>query len=519
MQTSHASAGLSDPRVTSDVKHVEIGLTDKSDSARFAAAWLAERGITGALVLVCGDEFGSIGGVPGSDSLMMVDELSRAPVVSVGVEPAGLPRGVVGLGGGPRRLVALLDDQLTRRASHRVPQVDPDPAWVLPLPAGRAAERVAATLGALGNGWAASRASSEEDDEASSPLFLVAGVYDEADHLLPGPNWSGLELERADEEHAEPRLLDLRAGVLARGTGEHSRLRSVRFVSAATPHAMALRAESPLSGLRSGHALAPPAAGVKYHHEERTDSELAATTSAEQTIAVAARDDVFDVGHRRVLERIAAWSAGGKGVAHLEEAAHRLVDVETLGFDALLAEHRAAWARRWATAEVSIEGDPGAELAARFAVFHLLACARDADDAAVGARGLTGDAYGGHVFWDADVFVLPALCAIAPGAARAMLEYRIRRLPAARAHAKASGRSGARFPWESAASGDEVTPVAAHGIHGEAIPILTGLYEEHIVADVAWAATRYVQWTGDEAFLDGAGGALSPRPPATGRAG
>ena len=499
------SAGLADPRVTSDVKHVEIGLTDKSDSARFAATWLAERGITGALVLVCGDEFGPIGGVPGSDSLMMVDELARATVVSVGVEPAGLPRGVVGLGGGPERFTSLLDSQLARRGAHRVPQVDPDPAWVLPLPAGRSGERVAAALGALGNGWAGSRASIEEDEERSSPLFLVAGVYDEEDHLLLGPNWTNLELERSEEEPAGQRLLDLRTGVLARVPGGRSGLRSVRFVSAARTHAIAMRAEAPHSRLRNGSALAPPSGSVEYRDQEGPDCSLANTASAGRAIAVAARDEVFDTGQRRVLERLGGWSAGPADATNLENAASRLVGLQSLGFDALLAEHREAWARRWAAAEVSIEGDPEAELAARFAVFHLLACARDIDEAAVGARGLTGDAYGGHVFWDADVFVLPALCAISPGAARAMLEYRIRRLPAARENARVSGHSGARFPWESASSGDEVTPTKVRGAHGEVIPILTGRHEEHIVADVAWAATRYARWTGDESFLEGAG--------------
>ena len=108
---------LADARITSDVKHVEIGLTDKSDSARFAAGWLAERGITGALVLIGGDEFGRIGGVAGSDSLMAVDAFARAAVVSVGLEPAGVRPPVVHLGGGPARFDKLLDEQLARRAS------------------------------------------------------------------------------------------------------------------------------------------------------------------------------------------------------------------------------------------------------------------------------------------------------------------------------------------------------------------------------------------------------------------
>src|SRR5690606_14810018 len=142
-------------------------------------------------------------------------------------------------------------------------------------------------------------------------------------------------------------------------------------------------------------------------------------------------------------------------------------------------------------AEVSIEGAPDDQLAARFAVFHLLSSAPDTGEAAVGPRGMTGHAYGGHVFWDADVYVLPALAAIRPRAARAMLEYRIRRLPAACRRAVRLGLRGARFPWESATDGTEVTPRFGMDLHGERIPIRTGDQEEHIVADVAWAACTY----------------------------
>ena len=105
-----------------------------------------------------------------------------------------------------------------------------------------------------------------------------------------------------------------------------------------------------------------------------------------------------------------------------------------------------------------IEGDPELQLAVRFAIFHLLASAPDDGEAAVGARGLTGSAYRGHVFWDTDVYVLPMLAATHPHAARAILEYRVRRLPAAIQAAKRHRRAGARFPWESARSGGDVTP-------------------------------------------------------------
>jgi trehalose/maltose hydrolase-like predicted phosphorylase len=104
------------------------------------------------------------------------------------------------------------------------------------------------------------------------------------------------------------------------------------------------------------------------------------------------------------------------------------------------------------------------------------------------------------VFWDADVFVLPFLAATHPPAARAMIEYRVRRLPAAIAAARAEGHRGARFAWESAATGDDVTPTSARDRAGHVVPIRTGRDEIHIVADVAWAACHYADWCGDASF-------------------
>jgi trehalose/maltose hydrolase-like predicted phosphorylase len=496
--------GLSDPRITSDVKHIEIGLTDKSDSARFAASWLAEKGITGALVLIAGDEFGPIGGVTGSDSLMMVDELERALVVSVGIEPTGVPERVLHLGGGPERFLGLLAAQLERRAVRRVPQIDPDPAWVFTLPTGRAQTRVAEALATLGNGLTATRGSEEEDEQDSSPLFLVSGVYGHDARLLPGPQWSGLELAGDRGGLAERRSLDLRTATLFREGGSDG-MRSFRFVSAASPHVMALRAEAPEGKLEPGDPLRAPDDVVEFERADRAGVSLARTGEGDRAVAVAARDHLGTVEDRHLIERLVAWVAAPPNVASFDDACERLAEAEVRGFDELLAEHRETWARCWKDAEVVIEGDSESELAARFAVFHLLSTAAESGEAAVGARGLTGDAYAGHVFWDADVFVLPALAAIRPAAARAMLEYRLRRLPAARAAAAAGGLRGARFPWESADDGSDVTPRVAKGPHGEVIPIASGPHEEHIVADVAWAAVHYASWTGDAGFLAGAG--------------
>ena len=177
------------------------------------------------------------------------------------------------------------------------------------------------------------------------------------------------------------------------------------------------------------------------------------------------------------------------------------------GIDEVIAAHRAAWARRWADAEISIEGDPELERAVRFAQFHLLSSVSGGGEAPVGPRGLSGSAYGGHVLWDADIYVLPALAATFPQGARAMVEYRVRRLEQARRIAKRLGFKGARFPWESGRDGSDITPRMVRR-SGQIIPILTGWREEHVVADVAWAASHYADWTGDDEFLEGAGGDL-----------
>lgn len=498
-------AGLAGARITTDVKHVEIGLTDKSDSARWAAAWLATRGITGALVLVGGDEFGAMGGVPGSDSLMLVPELARASAVSVGGEPGGAPTEVVHVGGGPERFCEIIEHQLGRRATRRVPGFDPDPAWVLELPSAPARQRAAEALGSLANGWAGLRAQREEEAGSGIAPFAVSGIYTEGESptLVPGPVWTGLELEAPD---ADRRWLDLRTAVLVRRAGQ---LRSLRFVSGADPHAMCFRAEGSPAGIAVGGSPRAPDAAVPTDSRDNKGARALRTRApGGGSIAVATADRTVSGTEVTTVERLAAWAAAPSGRASWADTQYRLAALERVGFDEALAAHREAWARRWAGAEVSIEGAPADELAARFAVFHLLSAGPDRGEAAVGARGLTGPAYGGHVFWDADVFVLPALAAVAPEVARAMLQYRLARLPAARQAAAAVGLRGARFPWESAGEGTDVTPRRGTGPDGQPVAIRTGDHEEHITADVAWAATEYAAWTGDEAFLSGPGAPL-----------
>ena len=464
-------AGLADPRVTSDAKHVEIGLTDKADSAHWAFAELARRGVRPGLVLIAGDEFGPLGGLPGSDSFLLVPEASRATAISVGAEPSGTPAAVISLGGGPELFVRVLADQLERRRRRDVPELDGDPHWTLAVDGlDPRLERVHESLLTLADGRLGTRGAPLFDHPSLAPAVVLSGVYaGEGAYttLAPCPDWTRL-VHAASKRPRVSRQLDLATGLL----WEDGDVTSLRFSSLARPGTVVLRA-----------------------HDNRGSSALRRWRTRGGPVAAVLRDR----RRGRVFDRLGSYD----GDPEIAQAA--LGDAAQTGFEGLLREHREAWAGRWREADVVVEGDHELQKAIRFALFHLMASVGDRDEAAVGARGLSGTAYSGHVFWDSDVFVLPFLAATHPASARAMLEYRVRRLPAARAAARAIGRAGARFAWESAASGRDVTPTSARLATGELVRIRTGELEEHIVGDVAWAASCYLAWTGDEAFAAGPG--------------
>jgi alpha,alpha-trehalose phosphorylase len=127
--------------------------------------------------------------------------------------------------------------------------------------------------------------------------------------------------------------------------------------------------------------------------------------------------------------------------------------------------------------------------AIRFNLFHILQASARAEDAGVPAKGLTGQAYEGHYFWDTEIYVLPFLTYTSPRIAKNLLTVRYKMLPQARARARQLGHRGAMFPWRTI-SGEEASAYYAAG---------TAQY--HINADIMYALRKYVQATGDEAFL------------------
>lgn len=201
--------------------------------------------------------------------------------------------------------------------------------------------------------------------------------------------------------------------------------------------------------------------------------------------------------------RTSADRPGGDPLAAARAAAGRAP-----AFPRLLTTHEASWRSLWEQGEQHVPGEAGRVL--RLHLFHLLQTLSPHTaelDAGAPARGLHGEAYRGHVFWD-ELFVLPYLNLHFPEVARALLMYRHRRLPAARAAARDTGGRGAMYPWQSASSGREETQeLHLNPRSGRWLPDHSRL-QHHVGSAVAYNVWRYAQTTGDRGFLHAAGAAI-----------
>ncbi|CAL9637852.1 glycoside hydrolase family 65 protein [Streptomyces albus] len=171
------------------------------------------------------------------------------------------------------------------------------------------------------------------------------------------------------------------------------------------------------------------------------------------------------------------------------------------GFPDLLASHRRAWEHLWERAHVEVPGRTGHIL--RLHLFHVLQTLSPHTaglDVGVPARGLHGEAYRGHVFWD-ELFVLPYLNLHFPEVSKALLTYRHRRLPAACRNAGQAGRVGAMYPWQSGSDGREETQTLHLNPRSRRwLPDHSRL-QHHVGSAIAYNVWRYAETTGDREFL------------------
>ncbi|MGW5382484.1 trehalose-phosphatase [Nocardia sp. NPDC003963] len=397
----------------------------------------------------------------------------------------------------------------------------------------------------------------------------VNGQLIENESLVNLPNWSAVTFRIGDGEWFDPdtaeileyeQRLDIRRAELSRRlrfrdpAGRVTRVEQRRFVAVHRPHSaaasMTLTAEN-WSGTIQLRAMIDGAVsnGLVARYRDlsgehldairttrlSTDSVLLAARTNRSLIplAVAARDIVHGgaavsdtaygparIGHEFTvevhesdpvsLERSVALCTGrDRASAGPDDEAARWL--ATAGdYAELFAGHAAAWDRIWGRLRIDLDGNADAVRTLRLHLLHLIQTlwvgAAD-PDVGVPARGLHGEAYRGHVFWD-ELFVFPVLNPRFPALTRSLLRYRYRRLPEARRAAAAAGLPGAMFPWQSGSDGREesqrlhLNPLSGHWIPDPS------RRAHHVGSAVAYTVWQYYQATGDLDFLADQGAEL-----------
>ncbi|MBQ0905761.1 glycoside hydrolase family 65 protein [Micromonospora sp. U21] len=350
--------------------------------------------------------------------------------------------------------------------------------------------------------------------------------------------------------HVHDRVLDLRAGVLRRETewispaGRRVRIRSTRLVSLPRRPVVAVRYEvETLDGPvelrvcsdllanervpersddpRAASVLTDPLTAETYRAAGLDGSLVHRTEHSGQRVAVAVSHLVdapgtltvtgdctpdrvrltvagpLHPGERLELTKFAAYECAavdGTPAGELADLVAAEADAaRSDGFDALLADQRAALDAAWQAADVLLDGDPELQQATRFAMFHLIQAGRPDSDRTIPAKGLTGNGYDGHVLWDTESYVLPVLTYLAPAVARSALSWRHAHLPEARERARELRLTGATFPWRTI-GGRECSGYWP-----------AGTAALHVNADIADAVLRYLAATDDQRFLAEAG--------------
>ncbi len=412
------------------------------------------------------------------------------------------------------------------------------------------------TIYTIGNGYLCTRGAMEEGYPDDRRATFIHGVFDAAPivvtELANAPDWLPVAIFLEGERFSMAtgtvesftRALDLRTGVLTRAVrwlspgGRIATITFERFASLADEHLLCLSCrvtpefdgsieiQASLNGNTDNEGLAH----WRWQAQGESNGAIYLSNRTRQSgadVALAMRTQVEGTG--QCVEQ-AFWNVQNAPTKMLKFAAkagetvavNKFVSVFTSRDTAAVVEralqhadtaitwadaldaNATAWAGEWERNDIIIEGDEEAQIAMRFNLYQMLIAAPRHDDRVnIGAKTLSGFGYRGHSFWDTEIFMLPLFIYTAPHIARNLLNYRYQRLPAARHKAAANGYEGAQFPWESADSGEEVTPtwVTHFADRTKMVRIWTGDIEIHISADIAYATCLYHRITGDDAWF------------------
>ena len=337
------------------------------------------------------------------------------------------------------------------------------------------------------------------------------------------------------------RTLNMREGILTRCLewtspgGKSARIETVRFVSLATRHLMAQRVSvtplnfggevTVLSILDAkvenhtrvtnplidygpfGSRLIPQefsaSEGVLYYSGCTTNSGLSVACGSLHTVINAEPGEIYEKSELKcsvaytsrdaiVMDKYIVYASGWEAPGNELGGFVRKIqsDAAEMGFDELARRQREEMRRFWESSDIEIEGDDATQQGLRFNLYHIRQAAGRGGHTGMGAKGLTGEGYEGHYFWDTEIYMLPVFTHTCPDVAKDLLNYRYNTLDAARQRARELGHpAGAMYPWRTI-NGSECSTY---------VPLGTAQY--HINADIAYAFSQYVEVTGDLDFL------------------
>jgi len=391
----------------------------------------------------------------------------------------------------------------------------------------------------------------------------IAGRDVENEDFVNAPNWLTIRFKIDDEPWFNPnkteflqisRTIDFKTGLLSKtmvvkdGEGRQTRIESERMASMANPHLAGIKYKltplnyegqlsicSSLDGtiinegveryksLNSKHLEA-----VEQGGNGKISFLVVRTNQSKISIAVASKlnfignknhvkygvtsDEgiVYTITEHKAekdkvieFEKLASIHTSQNEEGNLKETAIEQVEIVD-SFDSLLEESTAVWERIWEKVDIQVEGDRISQKLLRMHIYHLMISASPHNemlDASVTARGLHGEAYRGHIFWD-ELFILPFYNIHFPKIARSLLMYRYNRLQKAREYAKEYGFKGAMFPWQSGSDGREETQVVhLNPLNGEWGPDHSAL-QRHVSLAVAYDVYQYFHTTNDVEFIE-----------------
>ena len=495
--------------------------------------------------------------------LLAARRLNLSPVECIGVEDAAAGvtaihrAGMVAVGIGPRERVGAAELVLPGLENVRPDRLLWAATWRVREKAFRPEnQHYRETILTQGNGMLSTRGTLEERWPGDRQATLIHGLWDDAPivhtELANGFDWTRFEIRVNGQPFAldrgqvmdYARHLDLLSGELQRRLrwispdGAAVDLYFLRFADLADPHALAARVvvepvdrevrvevrawldsrvenlgllhwREPSSQLHrdrvflqasTRHTRKKLGMGMTLIGHGPVDGTASLDCPGAPGLSVSA---TLPPGQTLSVEKLVAVLTGQDGDDLDERLSKKLEELNSRGFQALRQENRQAWQEFWADSDVIIEGDDEAQVSVRHALFQLrIAAPKDNPWASIGARTLSGFGYRGHVFWDTEIFMLPFFTYTQPELARNLLLYRWHTLPGARRKAAQGGYQGAQYAWESAETGDEVTPRWVVGPDGEElVRIWCGDIEIHVTADVAYAIWQYWQATGDDRFM------------------